>query len=235
MNVTSRDNPPPLGAMVVIAVGVLACIAAALLSTEEPLGATELNWESKLRQPGSKPTAIPGGGEVRIINQTIRATSSNGGGYKLYRFSGTLELGRHQAPVAGRASCRVHVPPGALIAHTGDKVAIYPLPSEELLAQPVPPRSEIQFNVGGASTATVSLDDAFHRFTNRRGVGVSWGPRGPTTEQWRWTLPANRAAPLNLDFASIWRTDTRPGAQISCTLATDAGKANVSTATVFPG
>lgn len=235
MNVASRDSLPPRGALAVIAVGLLACIAAALLTTEEPLGATELNWESRLRLPGSKPTAIPGGGEVRIINPTIRATSSNGGGYKLYRVSGALTLLREQAPGARRASCRVRVPSGALLTHTGNKVAAYPLPSEELLAQPVPARSEIQFIVGGASTATVSLDDAFRRFANRRGVGVSWGPRGPTTQQWRWTLPPSHAASITLAFASIWRTDARAGAQISCTLGTDAGIANLATTTPFPG
>ncbi|HJX33517.1 MAG TPA: hypothetical protein VJ257_04905, partial [Solirubrobacterales bacterium] len=80
-----RETHPPRGALVAIAVGLVACVAAALLSTDEPIGAAALAWETHSSIPDSKPAAIPGGGVMRIGDAEIRATSPNVSGYKLYR------------------------------------------------------------------------------------------------------------------------------------------------------
>ncbi len=218
----------------VIATGLLACLAAALLSSEEPLGTIALGWTFKRTDSDSKPARLPGGGEARIIAVTIRATAANASGYKLYRVSATLALTARRRHPVSRVNCGVRVPAGALIVHVSGKPALYPRPSEELLAQPVPPSSEVEFDAQGASMATVSLDDPFRHFTNEPGIGVSWGARGPTSQRWEWALPRDSyATALNLSFVSIWRTSAKPGALIGCRLNGPGGSTNVQTSALL--
>ncbi len=226
MTAAARRDSPPLGALVVIAIGLLACVAAALLSTEEPLGATALSWTSRHTLADSAPVRLPGGGEARIGAVTIRTTAPNASGYKLYRVAATLALKPRRGRGPGRVICGVAVPSGALLVHTPDKPAFYPRPSEELIAQPVPPSSEVEFDAQGASTATVSVNGGFRHFTNEPGIGVSWGARGPTSQHWQWTLPSDHSArALKLSFVSIWRTSAKPGALINCLLNGAGGSA----------
>jgi hypothetical protein len=225
-----RETRPPRGALVAIAVGLVACVAAALLSTDEPIGAAALAWETHSPIPDSKPAAIPGGGTMRIGDAEIRATSPNVSGYKLYRVAAVLTIDRGAAVGHGRVRCGTRVPSRAIVTRTPSERASYPRPSEELVDQPVPPSSVVEFSAQGTDLATVEMHDAFGRFTAEPGIKVDWAPYRPTRQEWDWGLPAGRPAkPLTLAFASIWRTTTTPAARIVCTVATGGGTATVRT------
>ncbi|HWM64027.1 MAG TPA: hypothetical protein VNP96_08590, partial [Solirubrobacterales bacterium] len=72
--------------------------------------------------------------------------------------------------------------------------------------------------------------DAFSRFSTAPNVVVSWPGYRPAQQVWQWGLPDGRPAePLELGFASIWRTTVPPTARISCTIETATGKATVRT------
>jgi hypothetical protein len=226
-----QDTRLPLGALVVVAVGLVACVLAALLATEEPTGATGLEWEATRPLPASRVAAIPGGGTMRLESAELRATSPNIGEYRLYRVSAVLGLSRGAAVGHARVSCLMRVPHSSIVAHTPKQRASYPRPSEELASQPVPPTVIVEFNSNGTELAALRFRDAFHRFASEPGIKLEWGPYRPAHQEWRWGLPAGRPAePLKLAFASIWRTTAKPAARIACTVTTGAGSARVSTA-----
>lgn len=214
-----------------IAVGLLATVAAALLSTEEPIGATVLSWEARAPLPDSKPAPIPGGGRMRLSEAGIRATEANAGGYRLYRVAAALTIDAGSAAGRDRVRCVVRVPSRtALIVRTPENRAAYPLPSTELAKQPAPSRVSVEFSSNGAELAKVELGDAFGAFTNQPGVVVDWAPFRPGRQTWEWRLPGGRPArPLRLGFASIWRTTGTPAARISCSVK-GAGSTTVRTA-----
>jgi hypothetical protein len=218
----------------VIAIGLIATLAAALLSTDEATGsAAELFWEAKAPLPDSKVASIPGGGAMQLSEVGIRTTETNISGYRLFRVAGKLTIDARAAVGHGRVRCVTRVPGNAIVAHTPGSRASYPRSSsgENLIKQEVPEVVLVEFNSHGTDLAVLGLGDAFDTFTDQPGVVVSWSPYRKGVQEWQWGLPAGRPAkPLKLAFASFWRSTGTPEARISCTVETGSGKATVRTA-----
>jgi hypothetical protein len=233
-----KDSRPPRGALAVIAVGLVATLAAALLATDEPVGsAAELIWESKAPLPDSKPVAIPGGGSMRLSEGGIRASEENVSGYRIYRVASVLTIDAGSAVGRGRVRCSTHVPARAIATHTPGSRAAYPRSSsgENLTKQDVPEKVLVEFNSHGTDLGVLELGDAFDTFVDQPGVVVSWTPYRKGVQEWQWGLsPGKPKLPLELGFASFWRTPTTPSAQIVCTVQTGAGKATARTAGELP-
>lgn len=227
-----RDTRPPRGALAVIAVGLVATVAAALLSTSKPLGAVELSWEQRLPLPDSEPAAIPGGGAMRLSDAGIRVTEANVSDYRLYRVAAALRIDAGAAVGQGRLRCAIRVPPRTIVAKTPSSRASYPRSSEELAEQEAPEVVLVEFNSHSTDLAVLELSDAIgKRFTEERGVVVEWAPYRIGQQVWQWGLPPGRPAErLVLPFASIWRTTGTPAAKIACTIETAGGSATVRTA-----
>jgi hypothetical protein len=233
---------PPRGAVVVIAVGLIATVAAAALATEGPVGsAAQLEWIAHAPLPDSKPAAIPGGGSLRLSEGGIRASEGNLSGYRLYRVSSVVTIAPSSAVGQGRLRCEMHVPrpPRTLVTHTPGSRAAYPRSTgegKELLDQgEVPETVLVDFNVHGTDLASLELGDAFPAFTTEPGLTVSWGKFQEAVQVWQWGLPKGRPAkPLELGFAALWRTSTTPSARIACTIQTAGGSATVRTAGKLP-
>lgn len=215
-----------------IAVGLLATVFAALLSTDKPLGAAELEWESMQPLPDSPVATIPGGGEMRLTDAGIRATETNASEYRLFRVAARLTIDAGSAVGQGRLRCANRVPSRTIIAKTPKSRASYPRSSDELAAQEAPEKILVEFNSHSTDLATLEVADVIgKRFTRERGIVVEWAPYRVGEQVWKLGLPPGRPSePLSLPFTSIWRTTGTPGAKISCTIETGAGTATVRTA-----
>jgi hypothetical protein len=231
---------PPRGALAVVSVGLIATIAAALLSNSSAsAGAAELEWELRHPLPDSKPALVPGSdATMQIVDAGMRATGTSVSGYQLYRVAAVLSIEKGAPVGSGRVTCTIAVPRRTIVAHTPNNRGSYPRPSEEedLVKQEVPEKVVVEFNAHGTDAAIVELNDAFRQYVDERGVTVSWAPFRIGRQSWQWGLPSGRPrAPLGLAFASIWRTTARPVAHISCTLTTSAGAVRVATSGSLPG
>ncbi len=216
-----------------IAIGLLACVAAALLTTERGEGsAAQLEWVEKTPLPDSKAVAVPGGkGQVRLTEAGIRASGTNVSGYELFRSAAILKIDAGSPVGSARILCSMRAPGGAEVAQTPGSRASYPRSSEELLEQPVPENALVEFSSHGTDLAVVKFEDAFASFGEEPGIKVEWPDYKVGYEQWEWFLPPGPPSkPLELGFASIWRTTAVPAVKISCTLKTSAGSATVKTA-----
>jgi hypothetical protein len=228
------DTPPPRGALAVIAVGLFATFAAAVLQTDKPLGSAELEWEEKRPLPDSKRAPIPGGGSIQIEDAGLRATELNAGGYRLYRVAAVVTIAAGSATGQGRLRCATNVPRSrTLIAHTPKSRGAFPRPSEDkdLRKQgDVPEQIELEFSSHGGEFAVVELGDAFRQYTTLPGVVASWAEYEVGKQEWQWGLPSGRPQePLELGFASFWRTGGAPAARITCTIENSSGSATVET------
>jgi hypothetical protein len=225
---SNPDNRPPRGALAVVAVGLLATVAAALLTSTKLTGAVDLEWERTVPIPRSRDAEIPGGGAMRIGNAQISASEENLSGYRLFRVSAVLRIDAGSAVGQARVNCRTDVPRRTIPAKTPGSRASYPRSSsgEDLLKQDFPEEIVVEFNSHGTDVASLEFDDALSRFVNQPGVVVSWPPYRQALQEWQWGLPDGRPEePLELGFASVWRTTTPPTVSIVCSTDTAAGTA----------
>jgi hypothetical protein len=230
----SPDTRAPRGALIVVAVGLLACLAAALLTTGKGSGeAAQLEWVQRASTPASEPAAVPGGGgTIELSEGAIRATGTNVSGYSLFRVSSLLRI-EAGAPVgSGRILCSVKAAGGAEIAQSsGGLRATYPRSSIGLYNQEVPEVILLNFSSHGSELAVLELNDVPERFTTEKGVKLEWPKYQVGTEHLEYFLPAGKPKQdLELPFDTVWRTTAIPAAKVACTLTTGAGKATVRTA-----
>lgn len=229
---------PPRGALIVIAIGLLATVAAALLGNENLAGsATTLEWVEKTPLPDSKRAAIPGGGEMQLTEAGIRATEANAGDYTLFRTSALLTISAGSAVGQARLRCAIQVSKQTIFAKTHKGRASYPRSSEDLFEQGTPETSLVEFSSHSTDLASLEMSDIFgERYTAQEGIVVEWPPYRIGRQVWNYGLPAGRPSEdLTLPFASIWRTTAEPGAKIACTVENSAGGATVSTAGTLGG
>jgi hypothetical protein len=223
----------PRGPVIVVAVGLLACVLAAVLATAKTSGAAaQLEWVQKQPLPDSKPVAVPGGGgQMRLAEGGIRVSGTNVSGYELYRVATVLRIDAGSPVGGGRVLCAMKAPPKTEVAQTAGSRASYPRSSEELNEQEVPEDVVVEFSSHGTYSALVELGDAIgKRFATEKGVKIEWPTYKIGVERWEWFLPPGPPSrTLALPFASYWKTTGLPGTRIACTLTTSAGRATVRT------
>jgi hypothetical protein len=228
------ETRPPRGVLIVVAVGLVATLAAALLSTSEAGGSSvEIEWATRAPIPDSAPASIPGKGSMRLEEGGLRATEANVEGERVYRATSVLRIATGSAVGHARVRCRMSGGPEAELGRTVNSRGAFPRSSGEynLTKQEVPGSVGIRLPIQGAEFASLEMADAFPTFTDLPGVVVSWLPHRTHSQEWQWGLPQGRLRkPLALGFASFWRTSGRASIEISCTLQTGGGKATVRTA-----
>lgn len=224
----------PRGALIVVAVGLLACVAAAVLATDKSGGsAAEVEWVQMTPLPDSPAVAIPGGsGQMRLLDAGIRDTGVNVSGYSLYRVAAVLKIDAGSAVGSARIRCAIRAPARTEVAQTPGSRASYPRSSEDLFAQEVPEVVLAEFSSHGADLAVLEFSDLFEDgFSSERGLKVEWPTYRVGKERWEWFLPPGPPAnALVLPFASVWKTTAVPAAKVACTVTTSGGSATVRTA-----
>jgi hypothetical protein len=227
------DTRPPRGALVVIAIGLIATFAAAALATDEVGGSSvEIEWVARAPISDSPPATIPAGGSMRLEDGGLRVTEENINGERVFRATSVLRIDAGSAVGQARVRCRMSAG-GAELGRTVNSRGAFPRSSGEynLTKQEVPERVGIRLPIQGAEFASLEMGDAFSTFTDLPGVVVSWQPHRTRSQEWQWGLPEGRLQePLALGFASFWRTSGQVSVEVSCTLETGAGKAAVRTA-----
>jgi hypothetical protein len=233
-----QDARPPRGALIVIGVGLLACVAAALLTTDKGSGeAAQLEWVQRVPVADSKPAAVSGGGgTMQLTDGVIRTTGVNVSGYSLFRVSSLLRIDAGAPVGSGRILCSVKAPGRTEIAQSsGGLRATYPRSSVGLYNQEVPEVILLDFSSHSSELAVLELDGLLDglpsRFTTEKGVKVEWPKYEVGTEHLEYFLPAGKPKrDLELPFETVWRTTAVPAAKVACTLTTSAGKTTVRTA-----
>jgi hypothetical protein len=228
-----RDNRPPRGALIVIAVGLIATLAAAALANENLSGdAAQLEWVKLREVPDSVPAAVPGdgGAEMRLTNAGLRATGTNVSGYLLFRSVAVLRIDAG-APVGGaRILCAMRAPGGTEAAQTPKLRASYPRSSDNLIEQEAFDTSLSEFASKGTTLAVVDIEDLPDAYATEAGIKLEWPTYKVGLERWRWFLPPGPPEKdLVLPFTTIWKATKVPAVDIACTLTTSAGGATVET------
>jgi hypothetical protein len=236
MDEAPEETKMPRGVLAVVAIGLLACVVAALLSTDEASGeATNVEWVQTGPVPDSKPVAVPGGTQMmQLVGGKIRATGSNDSNYSLFQIATVLKIDKGAPIGGGRILCLVQATNVQTeIAQTkGGLRATYPRSSEEgIYGQEVPEAIAINFSSHGVEFAELQVGDLPRKFTSVKGVKLEWPKYRVGTEHLKYFLPDGKPkVGVDLPFNTVWKTKVVPAAKIACTLTTSAGDATVETA-----
>jgi hypothetical protein len=238
VNDAPEESRLPRGALVVVAVGLLACVAAALLSTSPGEGqAANLEWVKRAAIPDSAPAGVPGGsGQMQLLDGEIKATGSNASGYALFLAGATLRIDAGSPVGDGRVLCTVATRQQTEIAQTaGGLRATFPRSSEAgIYSQDVPETLLIDFSARGGELVILE-PEPFDAFTTERGVKLEWPKYVVGTENLKYFIAGGKPKQdLVLPFYTVWKTTSVPSAGLSCALTTSAGKAAVRTAGELP-
>ncbi|MDQ2630348.1 MAG: hypothetical protein M3Y75_05165 [Actinomycetota bacterium] len=227
------DSRPPRGALIVIAIGLVACVVAALATTGKGEGeAANLEWVQASQPVESKAVPVPGGrGEMQLTEARIRATGTNISGYSLFATSSKLVVSGGSPIGDGRILCTVKAPRGTEVAQSsGGLRATYPRSSEAgIYNQEVPETVLMDFSSKSNELAVLEFPDRPARFTTEKGVKVEWPEYEVGTERIKYFVTGKPEQDLELPFFTIWRTTDVPSAEIGCELETSAGTSTVST------
>jgi hypothetical protein len=234
------DERIPRGAIIVVAVGLLATLAAAVLTTGKGSGeAAHLEFTKTRKIADSKAVTVPGSNDakMRLVEGNIRSTNTNTAGYSLFRVFYVLKIDKGAPIGGGRILCSIHVPrSGTEIAHssgTGSLRMLYPRSSREgIYGQPIPEGVVAQFSSHGYELAVLEeiSEDMPARWASIQGVKLGWPQFEEGTEHLLYYLPDGKAKEtVLLPSYSLWKTQKPAKAQIACTLRVAAGKATVET------
>jgi hypothetical protein len=230
---TVPDDRPPRGALIVVAVGLIACVVAALASTGKGSGeAANLEWVQSGIGPDSKIVAVPGDkGTMQLTATNIRATGTNVSGYSMFTVGSTLNISAGSPIGGGRILCTVTAHGGTEIAQSGGGLrATYPRSSEEgIYNQEVPETVLMDFSSHSSELAVLEVLDRPKRFTTEQGVKLEWPEYEVGKEHLKYFIAGKPKQELQLPFFTIWKTTKVPAADLACTLETSAGEATVST------
>jgi hypothetical protein len=239
----SPDERIPRAAIAVVVIGLIATLAAALLSGSGGGGeAAHLEFVQKRKIADSEAVEVPGGKgyKMQLVDGKIEATGSNVAGYQLYRVLSTLKIDKGAPIGGGRLVCSTHgLGVGTLIAQSsGGLRMLYPRSSENgIYGQPIPETVLAQFSSHGYELAVLEevFEDMPPHWTTIKGVKLEWGEYEEGTENLHYFLPDGKAkATVELPFYSIWKSTKKPAAEISCTLEVSAGKATTETRGELP-
>ncbi|HTR74377.1 MAG TPA: hypothetical protein VMH33_03850 [Solirubrobacterales bacterium] len=232
----------PRGAIAVVVVGLIATIAAALLTGGSGSGeAAHLEFVKQRAIPASEAVTVPGStdAKMQLLEGKIQTTGTNVAGYSLFRVVSTLKIDEGAPVSKGRIVCSVHATrSGTEIAQSSNGLrTTYPRSSEDgIYGQETPETVLVEFASHGDELAVLEVDDLEHeRFTTIEGVKLEWPHYEVGTENLRYFLPEGKPkGVIELPFYTIWKTTKPPAATVSCTLEVAAGKATVKTAGSLP-
>ena len=217
-----------------IAVGLVACLVAALASTGKGEGeAANLELVKASPVTESQPVPLAGGsGEMQLSDARIRATGTNVSGYSLFVASAKLTVSAGAPIKDSKIICAVKAPQGTEVAQSsGGLRGTYPRSSEAgIYNQEVPETVLMDFSSKSSELAVLEFPDRPPRFTSERGVKVEWPTYKVGEERIEYSVAGKPKKDLELPFFTIWRSTDVPAAKFSCKLESNAGKATVRTA-----
>lgn len=236
------DERIPRGAIVVVVVGLLATLAAALLTTGKGSGeAAHLEFVQQRSFADSQSVAVPGGSryDMQLVEGRIQTTGTNVAGYSLFRVVDVLKIDNGAPIDGGKVICSIHATkPGTLIAQSsGGLRATYPRSNENgIYGQEKSETVLMQFSSHGYELAVLEVNDLKQpRWASIQGVKLEWPEYQEGTEHLEYTLPEGHATgTVELPFFTVWKSTKPAAAEVACELTVPAGKATVKTKGSLP-
>jgi hypothetical protein len=214
-------SPPPRGAVVVVAIGLLVTIAAILLSRDPGGVGEDIPYKTEADFPDSPTVALEGAGNAKIVDGVISTTTDNDFSDRLYRIEASLRARAGGASIE-QVRCRFELPEGVHIGQSDGRRAAFPRPLADTADDAIKEGASVEFETDDAALAGVTLRNAFFKYVIGGDPSVSWPnlAEGQQTWLWRFPDPVDRT---RINFAIILVSEGGQTVPLACRPETSSG------------
>jgi hypothetical protein len=216
-------TPPPRGAVVVVAIGVLVTIAAILLSRDPGGVGEDVAYKTETDFPDSPTVALEGGGNAKIVDGVISTTADNDFSDRLYRIEASLRARAGGATIE-QVRCRLELPEGVHMGQSDGRRAAFPRPLADTADDAIKEGASVEFETDDAALAGVELRNAFFKYVIGGDPSVSWPnlAEGQHTWLWRFPDPVDRT---RINFAVVLVSEGGQTVPLACSPESPPGQA----------
>jgi hypothetical protein len=223
-----KDGAPPRGAIFVIVIGLVGCLAASVLARDPGATGNDVAFNSEAPLRDSAPASLAPGGRTQLINGWVSATDPNEENDRLFKVE--ISLNAHAGPGyrVTQIRCISEGPPGTHIPHASGKRAAYPTPTEDASIHAIREGASVEFPNGDAELAGVVLRKHFFHYELGGKAKVEWPGLAERHQVWIWKFfkPAQKT---RINWAIMWTASGGQKVTLRCIpTATGPGGKTVS-------
>ncbi|MEK6277580.1 MAG: hypothetical protein AABM29_06175 [Actinomycetota bacterium] len=222
------DSPPPRGAAVAVAIGLLISIAAVLLSADPGSVGEDVEWTEKARLEPSEPAELGDGGRTQIIDAVLSSTVANEEGSKLFRLEASLNARAGAGGEVEEIRCRLTVPKGVHIGQSEGRRAAFPRPLANAGDDAIKEGTPIEFTTEDAELAGVELRNAFFSYVSKGNPEVVWTGLDEGEHAWTWRF-GSTVRNTRVNFAVVLAAEGGETVRLACTPTAGPHSATVRT------
>ncbi len=209
-------SPPPRGAAIVVAVGLLVTFAAIALSNDPGGSGEDVSFEAEASFAASPTTALSDGGNTKIVDGVVSNTADNDVRQRLYRIEASLRARAGAGERIDTVRCQLRYPKGVELGISDGRDAAFPRPLEDTADDAIKEAATVEFDTSDSSKAAVPLRNNFFKYVIGGNPSVSWPSlaEGQNAWLWRYAKPVQRTR-VNFAVLAIARGGQR--VPIACT------------------
>lgn len=217
-------TPPPRGAVIVVAVGLLVTVAAIALSKDPGGSGEDVGLANEKTFPDSPTVTLPGGGNAKIVDGAVSDSDANDLSQRIYKIEASLRAraGAHLA--IDEIRCQLTYPKGVELGISDGRDAAFPRPLEDTADDAIKEAASVDFDTSDSSKAAVPLRNQFFKYVIGGNPSVSWPSlaEGQNAWLWRYSKPVKRTR-VNFAVLAIARGGQRVPIECTPNVAGTAG------------
>jgi hypothetical protein len=228
------DSPPPRGAVLVVAVGLLVTLVALVLSRDPGASGEDVFYKAETEFHDSPTVPFGKGGETKIVGGVISTTPDNDLKQRLYRLEASLRTRAGAGGLVKSVSCELQLPKGVQVAISDSRAAAFPRPLQDTADDAIKEAASVDYETDDATKAAVELRNAFFKYVVGGNPSVSWPSIGENQASWIWRYP-KPVAKTRVNFAGLLIANGGQTVSVACTPeATDSARATARTTVKLP-
>jgi hypothetical protein len=225
------DGAPPRGALMIIVIGLLGTLAAAVLARDPGAVGNNVSFNSEAPLRDSPPAPLGPGGRAQLVNGFVSSTDPNDLGDRLFKVE--ISLAAKAAPgfKISTIRCVAEGPQGTHIPHADGRRAAYPPPTDDASIHAIREGASVEFPNGNALLAGVQLRNHFFHYVIGGKPSVEWPGLAERHQAWIWKyrkpVPKTR-----INWAIMWTSKGGQKVTLRCSPQTSGPGGKTAGATV---
>jgi len=230
-------SPPPRGAVVVVAVGLVVTVLAVALTRNPGQAGATVDYKTQTKFPQSKTVKFGQGGNTQIVHGLLSTTDANEVGDRLFTIEATLRAKAGSGAKITQASCQLKLPQGILMGQSEGRRAAFPRTLANTADDAIKEGVPVDFSNGSESQAGITLRNVFFKYVIGGNPSVVWSDVAAGQHTWLWRYPTP-VPKTRINFAAVLTGRGGGTVPIACRPEAKGGsgteRATVSTSVKLP-